>query len=648
MKFLTAWFTLSIASLLLLPAVGSAAAPSKSPTPKSSKPPAPPIQLVLNGKKLAPEVAPRNVDGSVIVPVRIIAEELGSKVTWDEKQRKVTVVKDETNIQLFIDKKNATAGGKSFQLEAAPTIIEGNTMLPVRFVSEQLGVKVSWDERNQAVNLSTPEKGKDDKTPSKTEKPGDKEPGIVVGKPGDKEPGTVPADGKPASSFEPDNTVKAGDKPDGTVKAGDKPDSGKNAGKETGTSPLPGGTNSPAGGTSPGKSGSGQLLACVPAPGGMQSTGGGTTAAAGSQQPANGASPSANGAAQPANGSTSPVAGGSQASNETASNGTAQSGSGTQQAAGGTQPPAAGKQEASGDKSAANGLVTVQSISLQGDTLTIKASDCARKPSIFRLANPDRIVLDLPNAQLDPALMAKLNPQGEGTLPDKSEFVTQIRYSLFSKEASIVRIVLDLPQKGELRLASVQQNGEITGKVSFGKTRYRVFIDPGHGGKDNGASSLHNRHEKDAVLSLGRKVAALLEKEPKIEVTMTRSDDTFIELEDRPTMANNADADLFISIHANSAGKETVGGTETYYWTEQSLDFAKLMHEHLIEATGFPDRKVKQERFVVIKNSTMPAVLLEIGFLSNRTEEELLYQDAFQNKVAASIVTAIKKQLNLE
>ncbi|KEQ26045.1 N-acetylmuramoyl-L-alanine amidase family protein [Paenibacillus tyrfis] len=600
MKFLTAWFTLSIASLLLLPAVGSAAAPSKSSTPKSSKPPAPPIQLVLNGKKLAPEVAPRNVDGSVIVPVRIIAEELGSKVAWDEKQRKVTVVKDETNIQLFIDKKNATAGGKSFQLEAAPTIIEGNTMLPVRFVSEQLGVKVSWEEPTQSVILSTPDKSKDDKAPSKTDKPGAKEP-------------SVPADGKPASSFEPDNTVKAGD----------KPDSGKNDGKENGTSP--------------GKDSSGPLLACVPAAGGMQSTSGGVTAATGSQQAVIGGTQSAAGGAQASNGAV-----------QGAANGANQPGSGAQQTTSGTQPPVASKPETAGDKGATNGVVTVQAISLQGDTLTIKTSDCARKPNIFRLANPDRIVLDLPNAQLDPALMAKLNPQGEGTLPDKSEFVTQIRYSLFSKEASIVRMVLDLPQKGELRLASVQQNGEITGKISFGKTRYRVYIDPGHGGKDNGASSLNKRYEKDFVLALGQKVTALLEKEPKIEVTMTRSNDTFIELDERPNMANNADADLFVSIHANSAGSETVGGTETYYWTEQSLDFAKLMHKYLVEATGFPDRKVKQERFVVIKKSTMPAVLLEVGFLTNRAEEEQMYQDAFQNKVAASIVTAIKKQLNLE
>lgn len=625
MKFLTAWFTLSIASLLLLPAVGSAAAPSKSPTPKSSKPPAPPIQLVLNGKKLAPEVAPRNVDGNVIVPVRIIAEELGSKVTWDEKQRKVTVVKDETSIQLFIDKKNATAGGKSFQLEAAPTIIEGNTMLPVRFVSEQLGVKVSWEEPTQSVILATPEKSKDDKAPSKTDKPGVKEP-------------SVPADGKPASSFDPDATVKAGD----------KPDSEKKAGKDNGT--PPGGTPA-TGGTSPAKGGSGPMLACVPTAGGMQSTSGGATAAAGSQQAATGGTQTAAGGNQPANGAAQTVTGGAQASSgavQGAANGADQPGSGAQQTTSGTQPPVAGKPETDGDKKATNGVVTVQSISLQGDTLTIKTSDCARKPSIFRLANPDRVVLDLPNAQLDPALMAKLNSQGEGTLPDKSEFVTQIRYSLFSKEASIVRMVLDLPQKGELRLASVQQNGEITGKVSFGKTRYRVYIDPGHGGKDNGASSLNKRHEKDFVLSLGQKVTALLEKEPKIEVTMTRSNDTFIELDERPNMANNADADLFVSIHANSAGSETVGGTETYYWTEQSLDFAKLMHKYLVEATGFPDRKVKQERFVVIKKSTMPAVLLEVGFLTNRSEEELMYQDAFQNKVAASIVTAIKKQLNLE
>lgn len=72
------------------------------------------------------------------------------------------------------------------------------------------------------------------------------------------------------------------------------------------------------------------------------------------------------------------------------------------------------------------------------------------------------------------------------------------------------------------------------------------------------------------------------------------------------------------------------------------------MHKSIVEATGFTDRKVKQERFYVIRNTTMPSVLLEIGFLSNPAEEALMYQDAFQNRVAESIVAAIKKQLNLD
>ncbi len=226
--------------------------------------------------------------------------------------------------------------------------------------------------------------------------------------------------------------------------------------------------------------------------------------------------------------------------------------------------------------------------------------------------------------------------------------MAKIRYSLFSKEPSTVRIVIDLQKKSELILSDVLPGGLISAKFAKGKDRYRVVIDPGHGGKDSGAVSVTNRFEKDLVLSLGHKVADLLQKEPGIEAVMTRTDDTFIELADRVAKAEESEADLFISIHANTINKESVGGTETFYWTPQSLDFANLMHKSIVEATGFTDRKVKQERFYVIRNTTMPSVLLEIGFLSNPAEEALMYQDAFQNRVAESIVAAIKKQLNLD
>lgn len=155
--------------------------------------------------------------------------------------------------------------------------------------------------------------------------------------------------------------------------------------------------------------------------------------------------------------------------------------------------------------------------------------------TMFKLAEPDRIVLDIPGAELDATLATVVNEAKEGTVPltEPHDIVAKIRYSLFSKEPSTVRIVIDLQKKSELILSDVLPGGLISAKFAKGKDRYRVVIDPGHGGKDSGAVSVTNRFEKDLVLSLGHKVADLLQKEPGIEAVMTRTDDTFIELADR-------------------------------------------------------------------------------------------------------------------
>lgn len=546
MKVFTAWFTMLLLSLLLLPVMALAAAQ--------------PIQLFMNGKQLVPEVAPRIVNDNTIVPIRIIAESLGSKVSWDPKLRKVSVVKEGTNIQLFIDKKQATVAGKSYSLETAPTIIEGNTMLPIRFVSEKLGVEVKWDDPTRSVFLyqqKSPESDQlasgDGKVKEDQSRPGK---GAVAGN-------NNSTDGK--------NTQGSKDQ----AKTGDTPVSSGGSGNpvKAGEQPVDQGTNIPT------------LGCAIP------------------QNVTKSLTPGAAAAIDPV------------------------------------------------VKNEAVKLVKVKSIGLEGETLCIQTTGGVVKPNMFKLAGPDRIVMDIPGAELDASLAALVNEAKEGTVPltQKHDIVAKIRYSLFSKDPSIVRIVIDLQNKSELILSDMLPSGLITGKFVKGqvKDRFRVIIDPGHGGKDTGAISVINRREKDFVLSLGNKVTSLLRKEPGIEVLMTRSDDTFIELSDRVAKAQQSEADLFVSIHANAINKESVGGTETFYWTPQSLDFATLMHSSILEATGFPDRKVKQERFYVIRNTTMPSVLLEIGFLSNRTEEALMYQDAFQNRVAESIVAAIKKQLNL-
>ncbi|MUK88216.1 N-acetylmuramoyl-L-alanine amidase [Ornithinibacillus sp. L9] len=174
---------------------------------------------------------------------------------------------------------------------------------------------------------------------------------------------------------------------------------------------------------------------------------------------------------------------------------------------------------------------------------------------------------------------------------------------------------------------------------------YKVVLDPGHGGKDVGATGVSGQYEKSFTLSLSMKVKELLEQETDIEVYMTRSDDSYISQESRyrPTFANDLNADVFISIHGNTFTDSNVSGTETFYYHKSSLSFAKIVHEHVAEATGFKDRGVKREAYFVVKDTEMPAVLLEIGYLTNPIDEQEMLTESFQNRVAAAIVEGIIK-----
>ncbi|CAG7611308.1 hypothetical protein PAESOLCIP111_01361 [Paenibacillus solanacearum] len=560
MKKISAWLMMLLMSFLALPTLAHAAVPA--------------VQLFMDGRPLLAEVPPQIVGGNTIVPVRIIAESIGSNVAWEAKERRVTINKEETSIQLFIDKKNAIVNEKSYLLETAPAIVEGNTMLPLRFVSEQLGVEVTWEEATRSVFLYKPKpdttSGQDKEIAGGAGKGGESGSGAAGGTTGKEGiAADAPKDSAAGQTKEP-SAEPSKDQAKDPVKDPSK-DSSKDASKDQ-----------PAFLTDPG-----------------------APVKAGDTSPAN----------------------------------TATGGKPSE-----TAPPGA-------DKPVAPGESLVMGVVLQGDTVTVKTTDKTLKPKAFQLAEPYRIVIDVPKAKLAESLASKVGPNKEGTVSEKNEFVSQIRYSLFSNEPSIVRIVIDLPKKYEFSMTDMLPSGEFAvklGQPGQVKSKYRVVIDPGHGGTDTGAISVTKRSEKDFVLPLATKVVELLQKESKIEVVMTRSNDTFIELSDRAGKANDIGADLFVSIHGNSATKENVSGTETYYYTPQSQDFANLMHKYLLEGTGFPDRKVKKESFHVIRNTTMPSVLLEIGFLSNRSDEAQLYSDSFQDKVAASIVAAIKKQLNID
>lgn len=266
------------------------------------------------------------------------------------------------------------------------------------------------------------------------------------------------------------------------------------------------------------------------------------------------------------------------------------------------------------------------------------------KPSVYTLTNPDRVVIDLKNAAFGASLPEPENGQ-MGTLASNHPFVTGIRYAMNDPMTSTIRIVLETDGSAAFELKSKPGDNNVLLAVSKAPLKKKlVVIDAGHGDQDPGAKSVTGKYEKNFNLAMATKVAALLRQEPTIEVQMTRSDDTFVTLDNRAAFANNLKADVFVSIHGNSYTSSS-NGTQTYYYNSYSKAFADIMHKHLVAATGFRDDKVRKEDFRVVKKTNMPAVLLEIGYLSNRTEEAQMFTPAFQDRVAAGIVAGIKEYL---
>lgn len=172
-----------------------------------------------------------------------------------------------------------------------------------------------------------------------------------------------------------------------------------------------------------------------------------------------------------------------------------------------------------------------------------------------------------------------------------------------------------------------------------------VILDAGHGGSDPG-EVVGSVHEKHINLQIACKMKDLLEASG-IAVIMTREDDSFVSLEDRALIANGSDAALFVSVHCNSYDDSAaVSGFEVYYYQDkQAKSLAHSICSDL-EATGqLRMRGVKTKELYVIKNTTMPAILLEMGFLTNEAERQKLCTDEYQQMLAEVIASRIARFL---
>jgi N-acetylmuramoyl-L-alanine amidase len=236
------------------------------------------------------------------------------------------------------------------------------------------------------------------------------------------------------------------------------------------------------------------------------------------------------------------------------------------------------------------------------------------------------------------------------------------------------------------RAAVPTADGETSLVRALGLKIGRIVIDPGHGGHDSGTLGADGIEEKDVVLDVALRLGKLLSERLGAEIIYTRSDDTFVPLETRTAIANKAQADLFLSIHANSSPDASARGVETYYLNftsspdaletaarenavsdqsihqlsdlvkkialkdkiEESREFAGDVQQGLYGGlqkgnAGLKDRGVKKAPFVVLIGANMPSILAEISFVTNEKDARQLQEPEYRERVAESLYKGVAK-----
>ncbi len=253
------------------------------------------------------------------------------------------------------------------------------------------------------------------------------------------------------------------------------------------------------------------------------------------------------------------------------------------------------------------------------------------------------------------------------------------------------RLVIDIQgQDSSDRLASVEKNKSAAPPAKGAKPAAsgirKIVLDPGHGGKDPGAIGVDGIAEKDIVLSVAKKLAKKLTKEMGVQVVLTRKNDSFVRLENRTAIANAEDADLFLSLHMNASTSGDAKGLETYYLDnstdeaslrlaarengtsrtnvsdlqfilsdmtqnmklEDSISLAHRLHGSLIGSMStkmgaVKDLGVKKALFYVLVGARMPSVLVEMFFITNKTEGRAMGRESYQNAIVDALYDGIQQ-----
>ena len=269
-----------------------------------------------------------------------------------------------------------------------------------------------------------------------------------------------------------------------------------------------------------------------------------------------------------------------------------------------------------------------------------------------------------------------------------SKFRSQLEELRVNRELRVNTLNADIEQGvSNTQASNLEEQFSLAKQLGLGLSR--IVIDAGHGGHDPGAQA-HGLNESDLVLDIALRLERKLQKEPELEVIMTRRKNDYVPLKARTALANKVEADLFVSIHANASHRNQARGIETYFLNlsidqaaeslaarenatgmhsmnelqgllqaiatnsklEESRDLAKTIQQTLVKTLrvidpGIPDLGVKQAPFIVLVGAQMPSILVEVSFVSNRTDATLLSKDAYRERIAEALFNGISDYQNL-
>ena len=325
----------------------------------------------------------------------------------------------------------------------------------------------------------------------------------------------------------------------------------------------------------------------------------------------------------------------------------------------------------------------------QNTTRVVMDMEAVEAYSVFTLYNPFRLVIDFKRAAsaakpAAPAATTGLTAALPGTrAPAIAPAVDEKPIPAAKEPVPLVSRPAAAPATVSPTSPSANANGQFSLARQLGLGISRIVLDAGHGGHDPGARG-NGMNEAELVLDVTLRLRDLLEKQPGIEVTLTRDSDEFIQLEERTAIANRTGADLFLSIHANASRNAQARGVETYFLNfasnpeaeavaarensasgktmhslpeivraialnnkiDESRDFADMVQKSMVRRLSsknktLRDLGVKQAPFVVLIGAGMPSVLAEISFITNKQDGSLLKTGAYRQQIAESLFDAV-------